>query len=182
MTATCVRSTWRFDCCKPLKTGLVTIRGFLVFLPVVNMSRPGSSSSVSSVESESPQPPSESRSRLVWDMAMDLIFLRQVRGTGNPFVRSSSTLDEVVLALTTHDNRFAGLKKKGASDRLNMLMTKHLQRDGKSRAASGASEDYQELGQLPTELSELKKEKRRGLCWHRCCCCHGEGDCGAYAG
>ena len=42
------------------------------------------------MEANTVLPITPERQRIVWDAAMDLFLLRQIRGTGNPFLRGST--------------------------------------------------------------------------------------------
>ena len=111
------------------------------------------------MEANTVLPITPERQRIVWDAAMDLFLLRQIRGTGNPFLRGSTAMEEVVVILSQQDQRFSGLRKKGATDRLHLLMTKFQAKETRSKAASGVSEEFTEADALLTELVALKKEK-----------------------
>ena len=110
------------------------------------------------MEANTVLPITPERQRIVWDAAMDLFLLRQIRGTGNPILRGSTAMEEVVVILSQQDQRFSGLRKKGATDRLHLLMTKFQAKETRSKAASGVSE---EADALLTELVALKKEKEQ---------------------
>ncbi|XP_065185763.1 uncharacterized protein LOC135816497 [Sycon ciliatum] len=70
-------------------------------------------------------------------------------------------MDDVVDELSSQDRRFGNLKKKGASDRLHLLMSKQKSKDSKSKSAYGIVEDFSEADVLLTELQELKAEKEQ---------------------
>ena len=94
-----------------------------------------------------------------WNRSKDLLFLRQVSRGGNLFLRGSTGVDDAVKVLVDHDTRFHGSKKKGTTDRLHLLITKHASGEAASKRKSGAEEEYTEFDQLLTELAELKQEK-----------------------
>ena len=105
------------------------------------------------------------RQRIVWDAAMDLFQLRQIRGTGNPFLRGSTSMEEVVVILSQQSNqRFSGLRKKGATDRLHLLMTKVQAKETRSKAASGVSEEFTEADALLTKRRSSSSSKLPSSC------------------
>ena len=65
------------------------------------------------MEANTVLPITPERQRIVWDAAMNLFLLRQIRGTGNPFFRGSTAMEEVVVILSQQDQRYSGLRKKG---------------------------------------------------------------------
>ena len=116
------------------------------------------------MEANTVLPITPERQRVVWDAAMDLFLLRQIRGTGNPFFRGSTAMEEVVVILSQQDQRFSGLRKKGATDRLHLLMTKLQAKDTRSKAASGVSEEFTEADALLTKSRSSSSSKLPSSC------------------
>ena len=116
------------------------------------------------MEANTVLPITPERQRIVWDAAMDLFLLRQIRGMGNPFLRGSTAMEEVVVILSQQDQRFSGLRKKGATDRLHLLMTKLQAKDTRSKAASGVSEEFTEADALLTKRRSSSSSKLPSSC------------------
>jgi len=126
------------------------------------------SSSSLSTPSPMPTPPvspggaEEAHKRITWDLSMDLLFLRQIRGSRNLFCRNSTALEDAAKCLADFDARFKGLKKKGAYDRLGLLVKQHGKEDAEKKRKSGSEEEYSELDLILTEIVSLKAEKENG--------------------
>ena len=76
--------------------------------------------------------------QLRFDLERDLLLLRQARAKGvGVFQRGHPALDKVAQELVTlHPDLFAGLSKKSARDRLNLLFELHRKRENWSRKQS----------------------------------------------
>ncbi|XP_065196146.1 uncharacterized protein LOC135827604 [Sycon ciliatum] len=114
------------------------------------------SSASSTVQSSLPDSPC----RIVFDLTMDLILLRQVMAHPNPFVRGSPAMDNVADELAKQDAaRFGSLTKKSVRDRLMKMLEHHAKGDAWRRRQSGSAEDYTEKTQLLTELTQVYAER-----------------------
>eukprot|EP00117_Sycon_ciliatum_P044941 scpid77857/ scgid1945/ len=110
-----------------------------------------------------PSPPSsggkDKPKCIKFDLSMDLILLRQLRGGTNPFLRGSPGYEEAALALDSlGDPRFAGITKKGSRDRTLLMLEAHQKGDLWKKKQSGSDEEFTEKVALMTELADLKYE------------------------
>ena len=104
------------------------------------------------METSQASPALPERQRIVCEATMDLFLLRQIRGSEYHFQRGSTVVDDPVLILSSQVDWFLGLKKKGASDRPNLLLAKFQAKEAGSKSASGVKEDYSATDSFLTEL------------------------------
>ena len=99
--------------------------------------------------------------QLRFDLERDLLLLRQAKAKGvGVFQRGHPALDKVAQELVTlHPDLFAGLSKKSARDRLNLLFEQPRKRENWNGKQSGTDEQFSEKTQLLLELQELANER-----------------------
>ena len=116
---------------------------------------------MSQQQSQTPDRSEQEKKKLRFNLAMDLVLLRQVRGHGDAvFARGSPVFENVAQELSQFDkDNFFGITKKAVRDRVFLLLGQHRRNEEWNKKQSGTKEEFDEKTLLLTELNELYEDR-----------------------